>query len=55
MCRRKYFDAVDENSPCFNPKSAKGLVMDRVSSIGINDELDFLFAEFVVKSGLFRR
>jgi len=55
ISRRRYFDTVGENSPCFNPKSMKGLVMDRVSSIGIDDELDFLFAEFVVKSGLFRR
>lgn len=53
--RRRYFDAVDEHSPCFNPKSVKGLVMDRISSISIDDEFDFLLAEFVVKSGLFKR
>lgn len=54
ITRRRYFDNVGENSPCFNPKSMKGLVMDRISSIGIDDEFDFLLAEFVVKSGLFR-
>lgn len=54
ISRRRYFDKVTERSPCFNPDSMKGLVMDRVSSIDINDELDFLFAEFVIKSGLFK-
>lgn len=54
ISRRKYFDKVEENSPCFNPKSAKGLIMDRISSLGIDDEFDFLLAEFIVKSGLFR-
>lgn len=54
ISRRRYFDAADEHSPCFNPKSMKGLVMDRISSISIDDEFDFLLAEFVVKSGLFK-
>lgn len=54
ISRRRYFDKVTERSPCFNPDSMKGLVMDRVSSIDINDELDFLFAEFVIKSELFK-
>jgi CMP-N-acetylneuraminic acid synthetase len=54
IMRRRYFDKVGENSPCFNPNSMKGLVMDKISSIGIDDEFDFLLAEFVVKSGLFR-
>ena len=53
ITRRRYFDKVSEDSPCFNSKSMKGLIMDRVSSIGIDDEFDFLLAEFVVKSGLF--
>lgn len=55
ISHRSYFDSVDEHSPCFNPKSVKGLVMDRISSINIDDEFDFLLAEFVVKSGLFKR
>lgn len=54
ISRRRYFDKVTERSACFNPDSMKGLVMDRASSIDINDELDFLFAEFVIKSGLFK-
>jgi len=54
ITRRRYFDRVSEKSPCFNPKSMKGLIMDRISSIGIDDEFDFLLAEFVVKSGLFK-
>jgi len=54
ITRRRYFDKVDKSSPCFNPKSMKGLVMDRISSIGIDNEFDFLLAEFVVKSGLFK-
>jgi CMP-N-acetylneuraminic acid synthetase len=54
ISRRKYFDTVDEGSPCFNPKSVKGLVMDRISSINIDDQFDFLLAEFVIKSGLFK-
>lgn len=54
ISRRRYFDMVDEHSPCFNPKSVKGLTIDRISSINIDDEFDFLLAEFVVKSGLFK-
>lgn len=54
ISRRRYFDTVDEHSPCFNPKSMKALVIDRISSINIDDEFDFLLAEFVVKSGLFK-
>jgi len=54
VTRRRYFDGVGKSSPCFNPKSVKGLVMDRISSIGIDDRFDLLLAEFVVKSGLFK-
>jgi N-acylneuraminate cytidylyltransferase/CMP-N,N'-diacetyllegionaminic acid synthase len=54
ISQRGYFDTVGEHSPCFNPKSMKGLVMDRISSLSIDDEFDFLFAEFVVKSGWFK-
>ncbi|MEM2963781.1 MAG: acylneuraminate cytidylyltransferase family protein [Candidatus Anstonellales archaeon] len=54
ISRRSYFDKVKENSPCFNPRSVKGYVMDRVSSIDINDKFDFLLAEFIIKSGLFK-
>ncbi len=54
ISRRRYFDVVNEYSPCFNPKSVKGIVMDRVSSISIDDEFDFLLAEFVVRSELFK-
>jgi len=54
ITRRRYFNKVDESSPCFNPKSVMGLVMDRISSIGIDDEFDFLLAEFVIKSRLFK-
>lgn len=53
LSRRRYFDQVSEYSPCFNPVSMKGLVMDRISSIDINDEFDFALAEFVISSGLF--
>lgn len=55
ITRRRYFDKVSKDSPCFNPKSMKGLVIDRISSIGIDDEFDFLLAEYVVKSGLFKK
>jgi len=54
ISRRRYFDKVGRNSSCFNPKSVKGLVMNRVSSIDINDEFDFLLAEFIIKRGLFK-
>lgn len=54
ISRRRYFDKVNERSPCYNPESMMGLVMDRVSSIDINDEVDFLFAELILKSGLFK-
>lgn len=54
LSRREYFNRVDEHSPCFNPKNMKGLAMDRISSIDINDEFDFLLAEFVIKSGFFK-
>jgi len=53
ISRRRYFDKVEKNSPCFNPKSVKGLIMDRISSLGIDDNFDFLLAEFIVKYGLF--
>jgi CMP-N-acetylneuraminic acid synthetase len=52
LSRRQYFENVRGTSPCFNPRSMKGLVMDRVSSITIDEEFDFLLAEFVMKSGL---
>lgn len=55
ISRRRYFDGAGKNVPCFNPRSMKGLVMDRISSIDINDEFDFLLAELIVKSGLFKR
>ena len=55
ISRRKYFDKVKKNSPCFNPASMKGLVMNRASSIDINDKFDFLLAEFIIKSGLFKQ
>jgi CMP-N,N'-diacetyllegionaminic acid synthase len=54
ISRRRYYDKVTARSPCFNPKSMKGLVMDRISAIDINDEFDFLLAEVVIKSGLFK-
>lgn len=55
ISRRRYFDKVKKNSPCFNPASMKGLVMDRISSIDINDKFDFLLAEFIIKVGLHKR
>jgi len=55
ISRRKYFNKVKKNSPCFNPASMKGLVMDRVSSIDINDKFDFLLVEFIIKAGLFKQ
>lgn len=55
ISRRRYFDTVDENSQCINPKSMKGIVMDRISSINIDDEFDFLLAEFIIKSGIIQR
>jgi CMP-N-acetylneuraminic acid synthetase len=55
ISRRRYFNGTSEDSPCFNPKSMKGLVMDRISSVDINDEFDFLLAEFIFKSGLFKQ
>jgi len=55
ITKRRYFNKVNEYSPCFNPKSVKGLVMDRISSIGIDDEFDFRLAEFVIKAGLFKQ
>lgn len=55
ITRRRYCNKVNECSPCFNPKSVKSLVMDRISSIGIDDEFDFRLAEFVIKAGLFKQ
>lgn len=55
LTRRRYFNKVNEYSPCFNSKRMKGLVMDRISSIGIDDEFDFCLAEFVIKVGLFKQ
>jgi CMP-N-acetylneuraminic acid synthetase len=54
VSRRRYYDKVTACSPCFNPKSMKCLVMDRISAINIDDEFDFLLAELVIKSGLFK-
>jgi len=54
ISRRSYFNKVKKNSPCFNPESVKGYIMDRVSSIDINDKFDFLLAEFIIKLGLFK-
>lgn len=55
ISRRKYFEHLNEGLPGFNLKSMKGLVMDRLSSVDINDEFDFLLAEFIIKSGLFKQ
>lgn len=52
ITKREYFKKVRKNSPCFNPKSVKGYIMDRISSVDINDKFDFLLAEFIMKSGL---
>lgn len=54
ISRRRYYDKVTVHSPCFNPKSMKGVAMDRISAINIDDEFDFLLAELVIKAGLFK-
>jgi CMP-N-acetylneuraminic acid synthetase len=53
ISRRKYFDHINLNAMCFNPDNMKGLVMDRISSVDINNEFDFLLAEFISSSKLF--
>ena len=54
ITRREYFTKGSENSFVFNPRNMKGLMMDKVSSIDINDEFDFKLAEFIISSGLFK-
>ncbi|RJQ30976.1 MAG: acylneuraminate cytidylyltransferase family protein [Peptococcaceae bacterium] len=53
ISKRSYFDTVKETSPVFNPYSLKGLVMDRIGSVDINDAVDFLLAESIMRAGLF--
>jgi len=45
LSRRRYFDHCADPQPIFNWHHLKGLPMDRFSSVDINAELDFLFAE----------
>ena len=56
IAKRGYYDNVKETdpvAPIFNGK-VRGVFMDEVSSIDIDDEFDFLLAEFIISSGLFK-
>jgi len=45
ITRRNYYHGLADPEPVFSLTSLKGVVMDRVSSIDINTEFDFLVAE----------
>lgn len=52
ITRRRYFHGVKDRSPVFDPLSMAGLIMEKHHSVDIDTELDFLFAEVILKSGL---
>ncbi len=48
VSRRSYFEGLSDPEPVFSRSSLKGVIMDPVSSIDIDNKLDFLFAEAAI-------
>jgi len=56
ITKREYYDKVKKNDPVvpiFGGK-VRGVFMDEISSIDINDYFDFLFAEFIISSNFIK-
>ena len=56
ITKREYYDKVKKNDPVvpiFGGK-VRGVFMDEISSIDINDHFDFLFAEFIISSNFIK-
>lgn len=50
VSRRSYYHCLADSEPAFSWSSLKGLIMDRINSIDINTEFDFLVAEAALSS-----
>ena len=56
IAKKEYYENVretDPTAPIFEEKT-RGVFMDEISSIDINDEFDFLLAEFIISSNFLK-